>query len=117
MTLLIIGIIVIFVMVFGGYMLAGGKMGIILKALPFEMIMIAGACAPIPPTATTKPRVAARLYPGAVEATPMTRFAVVPALRVTREPTFHSSCAYRPRFGLVAATTVSPKVWLNPALL
>lgn len=39
----LIGIAVIFVMVFGGYMLAGGKMGIILKALPFEMIMIAGA--------------------------------------------------------------------------
>lgn len=38
-----IGIAVIFVMVFGGYMLAGGKMGIILKALPFEMIMIGGA--------------------------------------------------------------------------
>lgn len=38
-----IGILVIFVMVFGGYMLAGGKMGIIFKALPFEMIMIAGA--------------------------------------------------------------------------
>lgn len=39
----IIGIVVIFIMVFGGYMLAGGKMGIILKALPFEMIMIGGA--------------------------------------------------------------------------
>ncbi|MFN4170409.1 MAG: flagellar motor stator protein MotA [Pseudorhodobacter sp.] len=39
----IIGIVVIFVMVFGGYILAGGKMGIILKALPFEMIMIGGA--------------------------------------------------------------------------
>ncbi|MFY8147065.1 MAG: flagellar motor stator protein MotA [Rhodobacter sp.] len=38
-----IGILVIFIMVFGGYMLAGGKMGIILKALPFEMIMIGGA--------------------------------------------------------------------------
>jgi chemotaxis protein MotA len=38
-----IGIAVILVMVFGGYMLAGGKMGIILKALPFEMIMIGGA--------------------------------------------------------------------------
>ena len=34
----IIGIVVIFVMVFGGYMLAGGKLGIILKSLPFEMI-------------------------------------------------------------------------------
>lgn len=41
----IIGIIVIFVMVFGGYILAGGKMGIILKALPFEMMMICGAAA------------------------------------------------------------------------
>jgi chemotaxis protein MotA len=38
-----IGIAVIFIMVFGGYVLAGGKMGIILKALPFEMIMIGGA--------------------------------------------------------------------------
>ncbi|MEY4984814.1 MAG: flagellar motor stator protein MotA [Pseudomonadota bacterium] len=39
----IAGIVVLLVMVFGGYMLAGGKMGIILKALPFEMIMIGGA--------------------------------------------------------------------------
>lgn len=39
----IIGIVVILVMVFGGYMLAGGKMGPILAALPFEMIMIGGA--------------------------------------------------------------------------
>lgn len=39
----IVGIVVIFVMVFGGYALAGGKMGIILKTLPFEMIMIGGA--------------------------------------------------------------------------
>jgi chemotaxis protein MotA len=39
----VIGIVVIFVMVFGGYMLAGGKLGIILKAMPFEMIMIGGA--------------------------------------------------------------------------
>jgi chemotaxis protein MotA len=39
----IIGIITIFVMVFGGYLAAGGKMGIILKAAPFEMIMICGA--------------------------------------------------------------------------
>jgi chemotaxis protein MotA len=33
----------IFVMVFGGYLAAGGKIGIILHALPFEMMMIAGA--------------------------------------------------------------------------
>lgn len=38
-----VGIAVILVMVFGGYLLAGGKLGIILKALPFEMIMIGGA--------------------------------------------------------------------------
>ncbi len=39
----IIGIITIFVMVFGGYLLAGGKMGIVLQALPFELMMIGGA--------------------------------------------------------------------------
>lgn len=39
----IVGIVVVFVMVFGGYVLAGGKMGIIIKALPFEMMMIGGA--------------------------------------------------------------------------
>ena len=38
-----VGIAVIFVMVFGGYILAGGKLGIILKSLPFEMMMIGGA--------------------------------------------------------------------------
>ncbi|AWB50105.1 flagellar motor stator protein MotA [Gemmobacter aquarius] len=39
----IIGIVVIMVMVFGGYVAAGGKMAIILHALPFEMVMIGGA--------------------------------------------------------------------------
>lgn len=39
----VIGIVMIFVMVFGGYLLAGGKMTIILKTLPFEMIIIGGA--------------------------------------------------------------------------
>lgn len=39
----LIGIVVVFVMVFGGYMLAGGKFGIILYALPYEMMMIGGA--------------------------------------------------------------------------
>lgn len=39
----IIGVILIFIMVFGGYILAGGKMQIILKSLPFEMMMIGGA--------------------------------------------------------------------------
>lgn len=38
-----LGIIIIFSMVFGGYILAGGKLGIILKALPYEMMMIGGA--------------------------------------------------------------------------
>ncbi|SDW87012.1 chemotaxis protein MotA [Albimonas donghaensis] len=38
-----VGIAVTFAMVFGGYMAAGGKMGIILASLPFEMMMIGGA--------------------------------------------------------------------------
>lgn len=37
------GIACVFIMVFGGYLMAGGKMGIILKSLPFEMTMIGGA--------------------------------------------------------------------------
>lgn len=43
--LAIIGIVLVIGMVFGGYMLAGGKFGIILKALPFELMMIGGAAA------------------------------------------------------------------------
>lgn len=39
----IIGIAVIFIMVFGGYLAGGGKMGIILKSAPFEITMIGGA--------------------------------------------------------------------------
>jgi len=39
----IVGIIITFVMVFGGYVAAGGKMQIILYSLPFEMAMIGGA--------------------------------------------------------------------------
>ena len=39
----IVGIIVIFVMVFGGYLAAGGKMGIILHSLPYEIAIICGA--------------------------------------------------------------------------
>lgn len=39
----ILGIVVVLGMVFGGYMLAGGKFDIIIKALPFEMMMIMGA--------------------------------------------------------------------------
>ena len=39
----LIGIVVIFAMVFGGYILAGGKMAIILHSLPFEMMIILGA--------------------------------------------------------------------------
>lgn len=41
----LVGIIIIFVMVFGGYVAAGGKLGVILKALPFELMMIGGAAA------------------------------------------------------------------------
>lgn len=39
----LLGIAVVVVMVFGGYLAAGGKLGIIIKALPFEMMMIGGA--------------------------------------------------------------------------
>ncbi len=39
----VVGIILVFVMVFGGYTLAGGKLGIIIAALPFELMMIGGA--------------------------------------------------------------------------
>lgn len=38
-----IGLAVVFVTVFGGYLFAGGKIGVILHALPFEMMIIAGA--------------------------------------------------------------------------
>lgn len=37
------GIAFTFFMVFGGYLLAGGKLAIILKSLPFEIMMIGGA--------------------------------------------------------------------------
>ncbi|MEM9010058.1 MAG: flagellar motor stator protein MotA [Pseudomonadota bacterium] len=39
----IVGIVVTLVMVFGGYLAAGGKMAIILGSLPFELTMIGGA--------------------------------------------------------------------------
>lgn len=41
--LAIVGIIVVFAAVFGGYVAAGGKFGVILKALPFELTMIGGS--------------------------------------------------------------------------
>ena len=37
----IIGVVVVFAMVFGGFMLAGGHFDVIIKAAPFEMMMIA----------------------------------------------------------------------------
>ncbi|MFN7452308.1 MAG: motility-associated protein, partial [Alphaproteobacteria bacterium] len=39
----IVGIIFTLCMVFGGYIIAGGKFAIILHALPFEMMIIMGA--------------------------------------------------------------------------
>jgi chemotaxis protein MotA len=39
----LLGVIVTLLMVFGGYALAGGKLAIILHALPFEMMIIGGA--------------------------------------------------------------------------
>tara|TARA_R110002124_G_scaffold158005_2_gene325051 strand:+ start:3171 stop:4043 length:873 start_codon:yes stop_codon:yes gene_type:complete len=41
----IIGIVLLFGMVFGGYTIAGGKMGVITHSLPYEMMMIGGAAA------------------------------------------------------------------------
>lgn len=38
-----VGIFLTIVMVFGGYLLAGGKMGVITHALPFEMMIIMGS--------------------------------------------------------------------------
>jgi len=39
----LIGVAITFVMVFGGYVAAGGKIAIILQALPFELMMIGGS--------------------------------------------------------------------------
>eukprot|EP00657_Telonema_sp_P-1_P009207 TRINITY_DN3387_c0_g1_i1.p1 TRINITY_DN3387_c0_g1~~TRINITY_DN3387_c0_g1_i1.p1 ORF type:complete len:141 (-),score=35.94 TRINITY_DN3387_c0_g1_i1:161-583(-) len=39
---LIIGLVIVLVMVFGGFAMAGGKFGIIVKALPFELMIIFG---------------------------------------------------------------------------
>ena len=39
----IAGFLFMLVMVFGGYTIAGGKFGIILHSLPYEMMMIGGA--------------------------------------------------------------------------
>ncbi len=39
----IIGIIVLLVMVFGGFTLSGGALGPVMKAMPFEMLIIGGA--------------------------------------------------------------------------
>ena len=39
----IIGILVVFGMVFGGFALAGGHFDVIIKAAPFELMMIGGA--------------------------------------------------------------------------
>jgi chemotaxis protein MotA len=38
-----VGIVVVLVMVFGGFMIAGGSMDVILHALPLEMLIIGGA--------------------------------------------------------------------------
>jgi chemotaxis protein MotA len=43
--LAIIGIIVLLVMVFGGFAITGGNLAPVMKALPAEMLIIGGACA------------------------------------------------------------------------
>ena len=37
-----VGLILVFILVFGGFILAGGKFGLILKALPYELMIIFG---------------------------------------------------------------------------
>ena len=39
----ILGVLIVIVMVFGGYLIAGGKLAIILHAAPFEIMIIGGA--------------------------------------------------------------------------
>ncbi|MEM8872536.1 MAG: motility-associated protein, partial [Pseudomonadota bacterium] len=39
----VFGIVIVFAMVFGGYLAAGGKFGIILGSIVYEMIIIGGA--------------------------------------------------------------------------
>jgi chemotaxis protein MotA len=39
----IIGIVVLLIMVFGGFVLSGGSLGPVLAAMPFEMLIIGGA--------------------------------------------------------------------------
>ncbi|WP_112320727.1 flagellar motor stator protein MotA [Oceanibium sediminis] len=39
----VIGILIVFAMVFGGYAIAGGKFGVIMGSIGYEMIMIGGA--------------------------------------------------------------------------
>jgi chemotaxis protein MotA len=40
---IIVGFIIVVVLVFGGFMLSGGELGVILHAMPFEGLMIGGA--------------------------------------------------------------------------
>jgi len=42
-VLALVGIVFVVCLVFGGYILSGGKFGIIIKALPYEMMIIGGA--------------------------------------------------------------------------
>ena len=39
----IIGLVLLFALVFGSYIISGGNMGVILHALPHEMMAIGGA--------------------------------------------------------------------------
>jgi hypothetical protein len=74
----IIGIVLIFVMVFGGYILAGGKLGIILKALPFEMMMIGGAAAGTFLISNGSSTIGGRSRPPSVQAARNTSIRVAP---------------------------------------
>ncbi|HMP56010.1 MAG TPA: flagellar motor stator protein MotA, partial [Novosphingobium sp.] len=49
-----IGIVILLVMVFGGFVIAGGSLGPVLAALPLEMMIIGGAGAGAPVTGKSR---------------------------------------------------------------
>jgi chemotaxis protein MotA len=54
-----VGMIILLVMVFGGYLISGGSMGVILHALPLEMMIIGGAALGATITSNSLPEIKA----------------------------------------------------------
>src|SRR5438128_3860833 len=72
-----------------------------------EMSSTAGACVPVPFTATMKPNVAASEYAGAVEATPITTFERKPIAFFFRPLSITGSCARTGAPGAPGTATLS----------